>query len=237
MALRRCPRRYRKGSPVSLRYLEERGKRSCPSCALLSTHGPGTCACDRWRLEWSTGDVLTPTTWQQSRLLGHTPSLEKEIYSWGVFRYGILIGIATSLAFFAMHSWEFGAWTTSSNCVRRNVSCQDDALITTNREHGIPDLVMHNVLIFVLVISKSPTFRLRTSILLLASVILAPNRKYTTRLFSQKTSVASLCEWINRWAKRLNYGGRYVGPALILMPTEIHHKHVVTCSNYLKITL
>ena len=36
-------------------------------------------------------------------------------------------------------------------------------------------------------INKSPTFSLRTSILLLVFVILATNRKYTTRHFSQKT--------------------------------------------------
>ena len=53
-------------------------------------------------------------------------------------------------------------------------------------------------------ISKPPTFSLRTSILLIASVILAPNRKYTERHFGQKKTVAPLCEWINRRAKRLN---------------------------------
>ena len=53
-------------------------------------------------------------------------------------------------------------------------------------------------------ISKSPSFSLRTSILLLASVILAPSRKYTKRRFTQKTTVAPLCEWITRRAKRLN---------------------------------
>ena len=53
-------------------------------------------------------------------------------------------------------------------------------------------------------ISKCRTFSLRTLILLLASVILAPNRKYTRRPFSQKMPVAPLCEWINRRAKRLN---------------------------------
>ena len=53
-------------------------------------------------------------------------------------------------------------------------------------------------------INKSPTFSLRMSILLLASVILAPNRKYRMRYFSQKTPVVLLCEWINRRAKCLN---------------------------------
>ena len=52
---------------------------------------------------------------------------------------------------------------------------------------------MHNVL------------SLRTSILLLASVILAPNQKYTKRHFGQKTAVMPLCEWVNRRAKRLNW--------------------------------
>ena len=67
--------------------------------------------------------------------------------------------------------------------------------ITTDRDQGILDLVMHKVLIFALV--NPPTFSLRTSILLLASVILAPNRKSTTRHFSQRTPVAPLREWIN----------------------------------------
>ena len=53
--------------------------------------------------------------------------------------------------------------------------------------------------------SKSPTFSLRTSILLLASVILAPIRKYKTRHIGQKTPVAPLCEWISRIAKRHNW--------------------------------
>ena len=100
---------------------------------------------------------------------------------------------------------EIVALTTSGNRVRHIVSSQDDAvvgllvtgtLIATDREQGILCLVMHSVVIFV--INKSPMFSLRTSILLLASVILAPTRKYTTRHFSQKTPVAPLCEWINR---------------------------------------
>ena len=53
-------------------------------------------------------------------------------------------------------------------------------------------------------ISKSPTFSLRTSTLLLASVSLAPHRKYTTRQIGKKTRVAPLCEWINRRAKCLD---------------------------------
>ena len=54
-------------------------------------------------------------------------------------------------------------------------------------------------------VSKSPTFSLRTSVLLLASVIVGPSRKYTMRQFCQKTLVAPLCEWISRRAKRLNW--------------------------------
>ena len=45
---------------------------------------------------------------------------------------------------------------------------------------------------------------MRTSILLLASVILGPNRKYTTQQFGQKMAVAAICEWINRRARCLN---------------------------------
>ena len=53
--------------------------------------------------------------------------------------------------------------------------------------------------------SKSPTLSLRTSALLLASVILAPSWKYRRRNLSQKTLVVPLCEWINRRGKRLNW--------------------------------
>ena len=65
--------------------------------------------------------------------------------------------------------------------------------------------------------SKSPTFSLRTSILLLASVILAPNRKYTTRHFSQKTLVTPLCEWISlncvlSLYRRTEAAGNQTGP-------------------------
>ena len=53
-------------------------------------------------------------------------------------------------------------------------------------------------------ISKSPIFSLRTSIVLLVSVSLAPHRKYTMRQIGKKTPVAPICEWINGTAKRLN---------------------------------
>ena len=53
-------------------------------------------------------------------------------------------------------------------------------------------------------ISKSPTFSLRTTILLLAPVSLAPHRNYTTRQIGNKMPVAPLWEWISRRAKRLN---------------------------------
>ena len=46
--------------------------------------------------------------------------------------------------------------------------------------------------------NTSNTFSLRTSILLLAYVSLAPHRKYTTQQIGKKTPVAPLCEWINR---------------------------------------
>ena len=98
-----------------------------------------------------------------------------------------------------MHSWKIVALAIFGNRVIHIVSSQDDAitgtLITTDREQGILDIVMHTVQIFV--ISQSQTFSLRTSILLLASVILAPNRKYTTQHFGQKTPVTPLWEWIN----------------------------------------
>ena len=42
--------------------------------------------------------------------------------------YGLFIRIATPLAFFAMHSWEIVALTTSDNRVRHIVSSQDDAV-------------------------------------------------------------------------------------------------------------
>ena len=73
-------------------------------------------------------------------------------------------------------------------------------------------------------ISKSPTFSLRTLILLLASVSLAPNRKYTTRHFSLKTPVAPLCEWINRRAKRLN--------SLVCTAVYRQHRPLISPDNY-----
>ena len=42
--------------------------------------------------------------------------------------YGLFIRIATPLAFFAVHSWEIVALTTSGNRVRHIVSSQDDAV-------------------------------------------------------------------------------------------------------------
>ena len=51
-------------------------------------------------------------------------------------------------------------------------------------------------------ISKSVTFSLRTLILLLASVSLAPHRKYTMRQIGKKPPVVPLCEWINHRAKQ-----------------------------------
>ena len=45
-------------------------------------------------------------------------------------------------------------------------------------------------------ISKFPTFSLRTSILIPASVSLAPHLTYTTPHIGKKTPVAPLCEWI-----------------------------------------
>ena len=42
--------------------------------------------------------------------------------------YCLFIRIATPLSFFAMHSWEIVALTTSGNRVRHIVSSQDDAV-------------------------------------------------------------------------------------------------------------
>ena len=106
-----------------------------------------------------------------------------------------------------MLSWKIVALITSGNRVRHIVSSQDDAVArllgrwsrpTENKEY----IVMHNVHINIYM-SQSPTFSLRTSILLLVSVILAPHRKYTMRQFGQRTPVAPLCEWIHCRAKRL----------------------------------
>ena len=72
--------------------------------------------------------------------------------------------------------------------------------ISMNQSHGVlwrvaylcPCLSVPWVPIgaFCSMVYLSPTFSIRTSILLLAPVILAPNRKYT----SQKTPLAPLCE-------------------------------------------
>ena len=84
---------------------------------------------------------------------------------------------------------------------------------------------------------KSHTFSLRTSILLLASVIFAPHRKYTTRQIGKKTPVAPLCEWISRRAKHLNWrvslvlgGGSKAGCHLGLMSTI--SSSIVFCVEY-----
>ena len=73
--------------------------------------------------------------------------------------YGLFIPIAMPLAFFAMHSRGIVALMTSGNRIRHIVSSQDDAvaglMITTDRELGILDIVMHNQFTHIF-ISKSP---------------------------------------------------------------------------------
>ena len=51
-----------------------------------------------------------------------------KLVNWGVLLYGLFIRIGTPLAFFAVHSWEIVALTTSGNRVRHIVSSQDDAV-------------------------------------------------------------------------------------------------------------
>ena len=60
------------------------------------------------------------------------------------------------------------------------------------------DIVMHNVIIFLLVNAPLSPCERR------AAIRLAAHRKYTVRQIRQKTPVALLCEWKNLRAERLN---------------------------------
>ena len=82
----------------------------------------------------------------------------------------LVIRIATPLAFFAMHSRENVALAASDKRIRQIVSSQDDAVAVAQCTN-----------ICISTPPPPPTSNLRTSIRLLASVSLAPHRKYTTR--------------------------------------------------------
>ena len=75
-----------------------------------------------------------------------------------------------------MISWETVALTTSGNRLRYIVSSQDDAIAGLHDRPRTRNNRHRNVQCTNICISKSPTLSLRMSILLLASVILAPNR-------------------------------------------------------------
>ena len=115
------------------------------------------------------------------------------------------------LVFFAIHSWEIVTSTTCGNRVLKTHCilarwrrCRvTRTLITTNREQGILDTNAQCSNIFS---SKSPTFSLRTSILLLASVILARTGSIQGDSLARKRQcMAPLCEWVNRRENRLNW--------------------------------
>ena len=102
----------------------------------------------------------------------------------GVLLLRIFIRMAMPLAFFRNAFLGIVELAPSGNRVRHIVSSQDDAvagligtLITTDREQGMLDIVL-NAQCTHIFISKSPTFSLRTPILLLAAIRLAAHQKY-----------------------------------------------------------
>ena len=107
--------------------------------------------------------------------------------------------------FIRMHFREIVALTTSSNRVRHILSrlCRaDHNRPRTRNTRPINEQCTTTC------ISKSHTFSMRMSILLLASVILAPNRKYTTRHFSQCNSWDVTGVLINNWYTVFDMGRR-----------------------------
>ena len=124
-------------------------------------------------------------------------------YDWGVLVYGLFIRVAAFSGVFRNAFREIVTLTTSGNRVRHIVSVNMtplpgywDADRDRPRTRNTRPSNAQRTDIF---INKPPTFSLRTSILLLASVILSPKRR-----FSQKMAVAPLWEWMNRRAKRLS---------------------------------
>ena len=111
--------------------------------------------------------------------------LNKTNYNWGVSLYGLYIRTATPLAFFAMHSVKLSYWRLPATVFdalyplkMKPLPGYWDADHDRPRTRNTRPSNVHCTHIFS---CKSPTLSLRTSILLLASVILAPNRNYTRR--------------------------------------------------------